>query len=630
MQHMNWKKYVEQTARIRTLSSPRVHNRMKASNYYEILTENFMEIRSLALSNRHLLKEEINPYLSNMGDLLEEETIEELLELQNALIDAYNMENLDMAVVTQITDRLYADAAQKQDIRYMVEQLDAQVSAYYTLLNMQKRMLPYAKNCEKARKKAMDAANELLTFLDKERFAQLPDNETKEIVLVNSRYMCALFEGLHDEATKERELTILRNALSLEDDSFYREQVSEYDWEYHRVRTLEYFGIMTEFANEKKLIKEECREIWEHCKELKKHWEESEKVRKRISESEILLCICRSGYYAGELSLDDYKEELLHLYKRRDPNGYSIGDIFQNILVPLEYLLQIDVERIGEKDIDLLSGIYNDITNYVFCMQNTGSFSYLLEYFVAFMRNFIELPGQMTFMDACLNGIAALHPPTYVHTIMVGRIAKCFCRHLILLHPEAFVGMFGYKNVEEVTAHRFELEEYIFRGALCHDIGKFLIMDTIFIYGRNLTDDEFDIIKTHPDVGAQIMSNYSSTRPYADIARGHHKWYNNQAGYPEYNTEESDVKLLIDLVACADCLDAATDTVGRSYNTGKSFTDVFDELIEQSGTRYTPYIVDLLKDEDTLKDIEYLLKDGRKEVYYNTFVRLVTVQKSVQ
>ena len=186
MQHMNWKKYVEQTARIRTLSSPRVHNRMKASNYYEILTENFTEIRSLALSNRHLLKEEINPYLSNTGDLLEEETIEELLEFQNALIDAYNMENLDMAVVTQITDRLYADAAQKQDIRYMVEQLDAQVSAYYTLLNMQKRMLPYAKNCEKARKKAMDAANELLTFLDKERFAQLPDDETKEIVLVNS------------------------------------------------------------------------------------------------------------------------------------------------------------------------------------------------------------------------------------------------------------------------------------------------------------------------------------------------------------------------------------------------------------------------------------------------------------
>ncbi len=630
MQHGNWQKYVEQTARIRTLSSPRVHNKMSASNYYKTLTDNFTEIRSLAFSNRNVLKEEILPYLAESEELLPDETIRELLELQNELIDAYNMENLDMTVVTQITDRLYADAERKRDIRYMVEQLDAQVSAYYTLLNMQKRMLPYADNCEKSRKKAMDAAEKLLTFLDKEKFAQLPDEETKEIVLVNARYICALFEGLNSEAMKERELSILRNALTLEDDAFYRDQVPEYDWEYHRVRTLEYFGIMTEFANEKKLTREECREVWEHCKELKKHWEESEKVRKKISESEISLCICRSGYYAGEMSLEDYKEELMHLYQRRDPDGYSIGDIFHNILIPLEYLLQIDVENIGEKEADLLLGIYNDITNYVFCMQNTGSFSYLLEYFVAFMRNFIELPGHMTFMDACLNGIAALHPPTYVHTIMVGRISKCLCRHLIKLHPEAFVGMFGYKNEEEVKAHRFELEEYIFRGALCHDIGKFLIMDTIFIYGRNLTDDEFDIIKKHPDVGAQIMSNYSSTRPYADIARGHHRWYNNQAGYPNYNTEESDVKLMIDLVACADCLDAATDTVGRSYNNGKTFAEVFDELIEQSGTRYTPYIVDLLKDEDTLKDIEYLLKDGRKEVYYNTFVRLVTVQKSVQ
>jgi HD-GYP domain-containing protein (c-di-GMP phosphodiesterase class II) len=328
--------------------------------------------------------------------------------------------------------------------------------------------------------------------------------------------------------------------------------------------------------------------------------------------------------------LDDYKEELLQLYQRRDPDGYSIGDIFHNILMPLEYLLQIDVENICEREADLISGIYNDITNYVFCMQNTGSFSYLLEYFVAFMRKFVELPGQMTFLDACLNGIAALHPPTYVHTIMVGRIAKNLCRHLIRMHPEAFVGVLGYKNEEEVKEHRFELEEFIYRGGLCHDIGKFLIMDTIFIYGRNLTDDEFDIIKRHPEVGAQIMSSYSSTRPYADIARGHHRFYNNQAGYPNYNTEESDIKLLIDLVACADCLDAATDTVGRSYNTGKSLSDVFAELIEQSGTRYTPYIAELLENEETRRDIEYLLKDGRKEVYYNTFVRLVAVQKSVQ
>lgn len=630
MQHSNWSKYVEQTARIRTLSSPRVHNKMSASNYYKTLTDNFTEIRSLAFINRNLLKEEILPYLADSEELLSDETIEDLLELENALIDAYSMENLDMTVVTQITDRLYADAERKQDMKYIVEQLDAQVSAYYTLLNMQKRLLPYADNCEKSREKAMAAAEKLLTYLDKEKFAQLPDEETKEIVLVNARYMCALFEGLHSEDMKKRELSILRNALSLENDAFYREQVPDYDWEYHRVRTLEYFGIMTEFANEKKLTKEECHEVWEHCKELKKHWEKSEKVRKRISESEILLCICRSGFYAGEMSLDDYKEELLQLYQRRDPDGYSIGDIFHNILMPLEYLLQIDVENICEREADLISGIYNDITNYVFCMQNTGSFSYLLEYFVAFMRKFIELPGQMTFLDACLNGIAALHPPTYVHTIMVGRIAKNLCRHLIRMHPEAFVGVLGYKNEEDVKEHRFKLEEFIYRGGLCHDIGKILIMDTIFIYGRNLTDDEFDIIKRHPEVGAQIMSSYSSTRPYADIARGHHRFYNNQAGYPNYNTEESDIKLLIDLVACADCLDAATDTVGRSYNTGKSLSDVFAELIEQSGTRYTPYIAELLENEETRRDIEYLLKDGRKEVYYNTFVRLVAVEKSVQ
>lgn len=79
------------------------------------------------------------------------------------------------------------------------------------------------------------------------------------------------------------------------------------------------------------------------------------------------------------------------------------------------------------------------------------------------------------------------------------------------------------------------------------------------------------------------------------------------------------------MVAVADCIDAATDTVGRSYNRGKTLDDMKAELTEGAGTRYTPYIVELLEDEKVCRDITYILTQYREKLYRNTYMRLQQV-----
>ena len=70
--------------------------------------------------------------------------------------------------------------------------------------------------------------------------------------------------------------------------------------------------------------------------------------------------------------------------------------------------------------------------------------------------------------------------------------------------------------------------------------------------------------------GAELLTGHNSTAAYADVAKGHHLWYDCSRGYPyDFNTFDSPVKTIIDIVAVADCMDAATDSVGRSYNNGK-------------------------------------------------------------
>ena len=72
----------------------------------------------------------------------------------------------------------------------------------------------------------------------------------------------------------------------------------------------------------------------------------------------------------------------------------------------------------------------------------------------------------------------------------------------------------------------------------------------------------------------------------------------------------------------ADCLDAATDTIGRSYNRGKTLSDYVKELEEGSGTRYAPWLCELFKDKDVMDNIEHLLTVGRNRNYRNTYYLL--------
>ena len=264
----------------------------------------------------------------------------------------------------------------------------------------------------------------------------------------------------------------------------------------------------------------------------------------------------------------------------------------------------------------------------MFGVPNAGALSFVLEYFSEIVWRFVEVPGGITFEDFALQTLAALHPPTYIHSRMVGQISVCLCSYLVDIKPEILVGTFGCSSVEEVQERRAEILDYTYHASICHDFGKIPIIDTIFVYGRKLLDVEFNIIKSHPKTGYEMMIKHESTKAYAEVALGHHRFYDDSRGYPEdFKTMESPVKPIIDIVQCADCMDAATDSVGRSYNRGKTFDDYAVEVREGSGTRYAPWITDLFDREDVRRDMHFLLTTGRSETYRDTFILLKGVKE---
>lgn len=624
------KKYIQNTEQISVLSSPKFEFDVNVDDYTKILHENFVMIGKLASENREILDTYVFPLLNAKELTCENKEI--LREAFAALVDGYTMENVDIALAVMISDKLLEDALKgDEDTEQLIQALDDNILANYNMMNVTKRTGKYSALCQRVREKAFCSARMLLTYLEPEKFEQLSTDEAIDSVLVNARYISALFENLcGDSVANHENYEILCRAYDISESPFYLERVPDYDWNYYKLRTCEYFGMTLELHNQRGFEQKYCKTAKEYCDKLKELWNKNpEENNDIISEGELGLLSGRADYLSGNLSVEEYKYILSQLYKKRNSRSFSMNDIFINVMLPVEYIRLLANRRLSEKEKNTLEEFYHNATNYVLQLPNQDTLNFLLEYFCALLSCYIEIPGGMPFMELGLSCLAAVHPPTFVHTMMVGKIASCLCGHLLRLHPEAFAGIAGYDGKETMTEEkRYEILQFTYQGALCHDFGKLFIMDIIAIYGRRIMDDEFEMIKCHTDLGSDLLLRCESTRRYANIARGHHKWYDNSKGYPEkFHTDSVAEKVVIDLVTVADCLDAATDTVGRSYSKGKTLEDMKREFAQDAGTRYTPFITELMEDEKVLEDLDFILSQYREKMYRDTYVRLQKVSE---
>src|SRR5215470_12305836 len=128
-------------------------------------------------------------------------------------------------------------------------------------------------------------------------------------------------------------------------------------------------------------------------------------------------------------------------------------------------------------------------------------------------------------------------------------------------------------------------------AALLHDIGKLAVPEHIINKPGRLTPEEFEKLKIHPIVGAEILERVAFPYPVAPIVRAHHeKW--DGSGYPEGLAGE-EIPIGARILAAVDCLDAlATD---RQYRKALLLDEAMERVVQMSGTAFDPRVVDVLK-----------------------------------
>ena len=131
-----------------------------------------------------------------------------------------------------------------------------------------------------------------------------------------------------------------------------------------------------------------------------------------------------------------------------------------------------------------------------------------------------------------------------------------------------------------------EMQHRTWVGALLHDIGKIGIDEQILRKGGVLTADEYEQMKRHPVIGAEILSPIEDLRDMIPAVRWHHEAWNGQ-GYPD-GLKGEQIPLIARIVAIADSFDAIT--INRPYQQASSPDEAVAILTKLGGKRFDPKV----------------------------------------
>lgn len=169
------------------------------------------------------------------------------------------------------------------------------------------------------------------------------------------------------------------------------------------------------------------------------------------------------------------------------------------------------------------------------------------------------------FLQALAMALAAKNIETWEHSVLVTKYAVMLGLRLGL-------------SQEEIKQLRM--------GALLHDIGKIGIRDAILLKPCALTEDEYDSIKNHPEIGARILEPARALHSIIPIALHHHEHYDGK-GYPQGLRGEK-IPLAARIVSLADAFEAMTS--GRLYRRAMTLQIALEEIQLQSGRQFDPYL----------------------------------------
>ena len=160
-------------------------------------------------------------------------------------------------------------------------------------------------------------------------------------------------------------------------------------------------------------------------------------------------------------------------------------------------------------------------------------------------------------------------------------------------------------------------------AALLHDIGKLAVPEHIISKPGRLTPEEFEKMKIHPVVGAEILERVRFPYPVVPIVRAHHEKYDG-SGYP-FGLKGDEIPIGARILSAVDFMDALASD--RQYRRAMRLDDVMKQLEKESGKSFDPRVVHVLK--QRYQDLEKLVEKRLKATPWSKLSTDVKVERGL-
>ena len=201
---------------------------------------------------------------------------------------------------------------------------------------------------------------------------------------------------------------------------------------------------------------------------------------------------------------------------------------------------------------------------------------------------------------ALTSAIDASDPFTHGHSYRVSKYAMKIAREL---------GM-SSKDLETL--------EY---ASLLHDIGKIAIQNDVLLKVGPLTDEEWASLRSHPDIGADIVEQLKFLKVAVNVIRCHHERPDG-TGYPN-GLKEDEIPMLAHILNVVDAFDAMTSD--RPYRKCLPIERVLDELRRYRGTQFHTKVTDILLEMYYRGDFTLIVETDATTEIYDSLVETIQI-----
>lgn len=349
-----------------------------------------------------------------------------------------------------------------------------------------------------------------------------------------------------------------------------------------------------------------------------------------LSYSRTLMMQVLTGQFTAKEAMKSVRKRYLQEFRKRIKNERFDHIELPNVLLPyVNYFYLNDLADVPfRRKRVAVKQMYEDIItiyHHRLDQQMDNSYVKYLNLFATYPRaiKYLKEEERIRYLNE-LN--VATQVTTYAHSVNVAMIARELMKGILKYQPELLKGALGEIRRGKVWLDSKECLDFIYEAAFYHDIGKNGIISTVNNDYRPLTDEEYAIVKTHPALGAELLKIAPSLyEKYHDTTLGHHKWYNGKGGYPEdFDNTKSPKRILIDIITLSDCMQAATERVGRNYKEGKTFDMVMEEFRKGAGTKYNPDLVKFIDaHDDVARELAVLINDAWVDIYFSIYSKFM-------